>query len=61
MRIKSKDLEIFADSHDGSESSISHVPFHPLYSTETTVATRNLEDLTIEKEYLYWTNSATSG
>ena len=61
MRIKSKDLQIFADSHDGSESHVSHVPFHPLYSTETTVTTRNLEDLTIEKEYLYWTNSATSG
>ena len=61
MRIKSNDLKIFADSYDGSEPHTSHVPSHRLYSTETTVTAKNLEDLTIEKEYLYWTNSATNG
>ena len=32
-----------------------------LYTSETTDTANALEDITIEKEYLYWTNSAASG
>ena len=32
-----------------------------LYSSASTVTANNLEDITIEREYLYWTNSHSEG
>ena len=43
-----------------AHGNIEHVPVHPLYTSQTTVTADNLEDLTIEKEYLYWTNSSSN-
>lgn len=35
--------------------------YAPLYSRATTETANNLEDISIENEYLYWTNSASGG
>lgn len=51
LKIKYSDLKQFA--HENVEP-----PVHPLYTSHTTVTADNLEDLTIEKEYLYWSNSS---
>lgn len=32
-----------------------------LYDTATTESASNIEDISIEREYLYWTNSANNG
>ena len=32
-----------------------------LYTGNDTVTAKNLSDITIEREYLYWTNSAHAG
>ena len=52
LKVTYSDLKMFAHGN------IEHVPVHPLYSSHITVTADNLEDLTIEKEYLYWTNSS---
>ena len=52
MKIKSKDLQKFQEQADFKP------PVIHLYTAVTTSTTHNLEDLTIEKEFLYWTNSA---
>ena len=54
LKIKAADLHRLKDERNLL------LPTHLLYSTASTTTASNLEDLTIEKEYLFWTNSATS-
>ena len=51
LKIKYSDLKAFVNENV-------EPPVYPLYTSHTTVTADNLEDLSIEKEYLYWTNSS---
>ena len=60
-KLKSKDILALSTSQDTTCVEDCTDLSHVLYSSATTETANNLRDITIEREYLYWTNEGSTG